>query len=187
VLLDVAIAALDTQSNGGSYEPFGWYSAGDWADGTVMGGKQAGGFNEQMGITNPQDPRYKVGVADLHPNDDPTSPIGVVKRFGKLKHPTKTILITDVDRDPPTPKTFNDPLNNWPDPKNNHGIDGSNFGFGDGHVEFVKRGPGFIRAFIDGYQGLAQKQSFSIKHCPGLSISNRGIGGESFKVYRFTK
>jgi prepilin-type N-terminal cleavage/methylation domain-containing protein/prepilin-type processing-associated H-X9-DG protein len=179
VLLDVAIAAKDTQSYGSSYEPFGWYSAGIWADGTVIDGRQAGTYNQQLGLTDDKDPRWKAE------NSTANHTLSLVKKFGKLKHPTKTILIQDIDFDPSAGDPNSKAVNNWPDPKNNHGIAGANMGFGDGHVEFVKRGPGFIRAFIDGYQGLAQSKAFTMQHCPGLIITTSSLGGRQVSRYIF--
>ncbi len=175
VLQDIAISAKNTQVYGSSYEPFGWYSAGIWADGTIMDGRSVGGYNEQMGISDPNDPRYKVGSADVT--------VSTVKRFGKLKNPTKTILLTDMDKDPSDGDPLTGAFNNWPDPVNNHGKDGANFGFGDGHVVFVPRGSGFIRTFIDGYQGLAQNKVFSEKQCPGLIITTFNVKGKAFNKY----
>jgi len=180
VLIDVAVSASNTQTNGESYEPFGWYSAGVWADATVMDGRQVGGYNEQLGLTNPNDSRYKKTKAD-------NMTLSVAKRFGKLRHPNTTLLITDMDKDPSTPDPVTGAVNNWPDKKNNHGTDGANFGFGDGHVEFVQKGPGFIRTFINSYQGLAQNRTFTVQHCPNLVITNTVIGNEQFTKYIYTK
>jgi prepilin-type N-terminal cleavage/methylation domain-containing protein/prepilin-type processing-associated H-X9-DG protein len=179
VLEDIAVSAKDTQTNGSSYEPFGWYSAGIWADGTVMDGRQVGTYNQQLSLSDPKDPRWKTGAANVT--------LSVAKRFGKLKHPVRTILMTDMDKDPSAGDPVSKAVNNWPDPKNNHGIDGANFGFGDGHVEFIKRGPGFIRTFINGYQGLAQNKVFTIQHCPGLTITTSSLGGKLVNRYIYTQ
>lgn len=175
VLVDVANSAPDTQTYGHSYEPFGWYSAGVWADGTIMDGRTVGTYDQQLSISDPLDPRYKTGAANVTAS--------IAKRLGKMRHPWTTILITDIDKDPSSGNGVDKPVNNWPDQKNNHGIAGANFGFGDGHVAFVKKGPEFIRTFIDGYQGLAQNKIFSEKHCPGLIISTITVRGMAFNKY----
>jgi prepilin-type processing-associated H-X9-DG protein len=92
-----------------------------------------------------------------------------------------------MDKDPSTPDPVTGAVNNWPDKKNNHGIDGANFGFGDGHVEFVQKGPGFIKTFINSYQGLAQDRAFTIQHCPNLVITNTTLGNKAFTKYIYTK
>jgi len=41
--------------------------------------------------------------------------------------------------------------NNWPDPVNNHGAAGANFGYLDGHVQFNAQGKPVIEAFMGGH------------------------------------
>jgi prepilin-type N-terminal cleavage/methylation domain-containing protein/prepilin-type processing-associated H-X9-DG protein len=185
VLEDIHMSAADRSANGHSYEPFAWYSPGVWADGRIIDGRTVGGYNQQLGIS-PGDPRYKTG-------NDPTTgaprnaTLDVLKRLGKLYSPSTTILIADLDKDPGD--NFNR-LNNYPNVGNNHGAEGANFAFGDGHVEFVKRGPGYILTFVRSYQGLAQDTLFSQVLCPGLVISNTTIGTppntRTVKRYRYT-
>jgi len=40
---------------------------------------------------------------------------------------------------------------NWPDPQNNHGLDGQAYGYLDGHAAFVPTGPEMVRNYLDGY------------------------------------
>lgn len=171
VLQDIAVSATDRFSVGHSYEPFAWYSGGVWADGRTLDGRKFGSYNGQMGISNTLDPRYKtIG-------SEGDTPIAVLKKFGKLIGPTTTILIADIDKD--SSSDFNK-MNNWPNKGNNHGEDGANFGFGDGHVEFVRRGPEYIKTFVNSYQGLAQNAVFTQKNCPGLIISSTTVPGDRF-------
>jgi prepilin-type N-terminal cleavage/methylation domain-containing protein/prepilin-type processing-associated H-X9-DG protein len=54
--------------------------------------------------------------------------------------PSSVFLMSDADRGSVEPVVFASPLNsNFPDPEDNHGKDGSNMNFCDGHAEFVKR------------------------------------------------
>ncbi len=55
---------------------------------------------------------------------------------------TSVMLLTDAD---------NTGINNYPEPGENHGADGVNVAFCDGHVEFRRRGKDLLAAFIDGY------------------------------------
>jgi prepilin-type N-terminal cleavage/methylation domain-containing protein len=48
--------------------------------------------------------------------------------------PTKIVIVLDADDDLPR---ISDDANNSPDPINNHGAKGWNWGFADGHAEFV--------------------------------------------------
>jgi prepilin-type N-terminal cleavage/methylation domain-containing protein/prepilin-type processing-associated H-X9-DG protein len=41
--------------------------------------------------------------------------------------------------------------NNWPDVRDNHGKDGFNMGFLDGHVSFVLEGRAILAAYVDGH------------------------------------
>jgi prepilin-type N-terminal cleavage/methylation domain-containing protein/prepilin-type processing-associated H-X9-DG protein len=41
--------------------------------------------------------------------------------------------------------------NNWPDPVNNHGAQGMNFGFLDGHVSFTLTGKPILEAYMGGH------------------------------------
>ena len=175
VLQDIHKAATNRESQGHSYEPLAYYSAGVWSDGTVIDGRRAGGQNEQLGL-EPHDPRYKVGSANVI--------YQVIKRFGKLKKPAQTLLIGDLDKG--KPNDIND-LNNWPNKNNNHGEAGANFAFGDGHVDFIKRGPEFIRTWVLAYQDPAQNKNQSMKLCPGLVIDNVSIDGYTFERFRLTK
>ncbi|MBI3853771.1 MAG: type II secretion system protein [Verrucomicrobia bacterium] len=63
-----------------------------------------------------------------------TYPIGLRKSPKTvLKGPTRVVIVLDAD-DPFLP---GNPDNNCPDPANNHGAKGWNWGFADGHAEWV--------------------------------------------------
>lgn len=69
--------------------------------------------------------------------DDP----GGTRRFNVRKNPetcafapTKVVIVLDADDDLPQ---YRDDANNSPDPYNNHGAKGWNWGFADGHAEWV--------------------------------------------------
>ncbi|MGN6725912.1 MAG: H-X9-DG-CTERM domain-containing protein, partial [Tepidisphaeraceae bacterium] len=178
VLTDIENSANNRDAYGHSYEPFAWYSGGVWPDGRVIDGRQYGTFDAQLGL-RPSDPWY------VTPGSPSNINYGVVKRFGKLFGATTTILIADIDKDP-AGASFTLPQNNWPDPGNNHGNEGANFGFADGHVEFVRRGPQYIMTFIRSYQGLAQWSFFTTHNCPGLSESSTVINGHAFTKYVYS-
>lgn len=171
VLSDMTQQALDTESNGISYEILGYYSLGKFLDGFEITPAMTGTFNTQMGL-EPGMPRYKTDLTD-----DKNVKVGLIKRWGRLHHPEKTLLVCDSDRDPSTPDPVNGRCNNWPDPGNNHGDKGQNIGFGDGHVAWVPRGPEIIRTWLDGYQGLAQDTSFTMSKLPGLQMTGDPTGG----------
>lgn len=172
ILADVvnnAKNALD--ETGHSYEVFAWYSFGQWPDGQIVDMWNSVDRNQQRGL-HPGDPDYYYG-------DRTKRPIRVeseLKRFGKLYNPSATILILDSDQDPGNGDARGN-YNNWPDDVNNHGSDGTNIAFGDGHVEFFRPTPALIDVYMKGYQGPAQNINFTMEKRPGLTITNRPFPG----------
>jgi prepilin-type N-terminal cleavage/methylation domain-containing protein/prepilin-type processing-associated H-X9-DG protein len=60
--------------------------------------------------------------------------------IGEKLSPQSVFLMVDADRGSVEPVVFAQPNNsNFPDPEDNHGKDGSNMNFCDGHAAFVKR------------------------------------------------
>jgi prepilin-type N-terminal cleavage/methylation domain-containing protein/prepilin-type processing-associated H-X9-DG protein len=60
--------------------------------------------------------------------------------LGQKASPSTTFLMVDADQGSVEPVVFAQPNNsNFPDPEDNHGKDGSNMNFCDGHATFVKR------------------------------------------------
>lgn len=160
VLQDLTVAAKHAGAvPGQSYEVLGFYSNGLWADGTVIDDRIYGDYNMQLGL--------QVGDIGAAPAGTYR---GVAKQLGKLIGPAaNTLLLVDSDQDPGKVGIPGD-MNNWPDPKNNHGTAGTNIAFADGHVEFVPPGAGLVRKWIDGYQGMAEPYQFTMQMCPGLHI-----------------
>jgi prepilin-type N-terminal cleavage/methylation domain-containing protein/prepilin-type processing-associated H-X9-DG protein len=164
---DIHINASSGSSSGHSYEVFGWFNYGVYADGTRITPTHGGTFNQQLGL-KPGDPQYSTSNTILPP----------IKRLGKLKNSTATLMMTDRDEGGTT--DINN-LNNYPNVMDNHGTDGANFSFADGHVEFVKRGPGFIRLYINGYQDIYQDNVVTQQLLPGLIVMNTTVEGVSMK------
>ena len=176
VLEDVQNNASSAEDETGhSYEVFAWYSLGEWPDGRIVDMWNRADRNLQRGL--------RAGDPDYYYSDPRKKPVKVsaeIKRFGKLYSPVDAILVLDSDEDS-TDAVGNH--NNWPDPKNNHGTDGQNMGFGDGHVAFVRPGPEYVDTYLRGYQGLAQPDAFTTEKRPGLTITKRKFSGETGNVY----
>jgi prepilin-type N-terminal cleavage/methylation domain-containing protein/prepilin-type processing-associated H-X9-DG protein len=165
VLIDLTQQAKDAGYTPGlSYEILGWYSYGIWLDNTAINGYAEGDWNTQMGIS-PGDILYRPTTHAKYLTAE------VVKKFGKLKHAERTLLVVDSDNDPGGATAVEDHMNNWPNKNNNHGEAGQNIGFGDGHVTFVPK-QDVIRTWLDGYQGTAQPAAFTMSKVPGLSITS---------------
>jgi len=67
-----------------------------------------------------------------------------VKTIKNVRRTSTNFLLTDGDDAPPG-------NNNWPDPGNNHGIDGINVSFCDGHVVWVPTGRALLEVFMESY------------------------------------
>ena len=94
------------------------------------------------------------------------------KTFSK-KQWSRVCLITDADDD--TDGGGPD-LNNWPDAMDNHGRDGFNTAFLDGHVEFIPTGRAILEMWMDGYYDPAAASKYAQY---GLSRN-----GDTFKWLR---
>jgi len=124
-LLDNAKSA-DDSSGGHSYEMRTWM----WADYTFNGFK-------------PRKDHYYDPVAKTFKDRDP------VKSARNVKRPFAMMLFGDADDDPPADKP--DGINNWPDMYNNHGAEGVNQAYCDGHAEWTRTGRKLMVSFLDSY------------------------------------
>jgi prepilin-type N-terminal cleavage/methylation domain-containing protein/prepilin-type processing-associated H-X9-DG protein len=69
-----------------------------------------------------------------------------LKTQKNTRRATENLCITDADN---TQTAYPNAINNWPDASNNHGAQGFNMGYLDGHVAFTLTG----RAILEGYMG----------------------------------
>src|SRR5262249_39738175 len=79
-----------------------------------------------------------------------TDQIKTVKNMGRA---AEVLLVSDADDEPGT--------NNWPDERNNHGLDGQNIGFCDRHVAFCRTGRPLLEAYINGYYNINVPQVYA--------------------------
>src|SRR5688572_6883220 len=78
---------------------------------------------------------FQINPATGAPADDAPAPTAISKSSKSIRAgPTRIVIILDADDVFPG----ND-VNNCPDPPNNHGAKGWNWGFADGHAEWVIR------------------------------------------------
>ena len=171
---DLHYAAKDAQaSTGHSYEIFGWFDGANvFPDDRVIDGAAVGDYNRQLGL-NPTDPGYRKGSAGVS---------GVVKKLGKVGDPTKVILVLDSDQDKASDWAK---MNNWPNAGNNHGSEGTNLGFADGHVEWHPPGPGLIRAYLASCNTAAIDAGFMRKVVPQLRINTVTLNGRTLNRYSY--
>ncbi len=120
--------------------PTGWYDR-----------SRGGTDHYQQRAIRDGDPVWRVERTTNNPDpeDQPQPPVGsrsILKTNRNIDFPSRMLLILDSDQD----HRDNDPntLNNWPEANNNHGKEGVQMGFADGHAAFVKRGPKLIEAYL---------------------------------------
>jgi prepilin-type N-terminal cleavage/methylation domain-containing protein/prepilin-type processing-associated H-X9-DG protein len=92
---------------GHSYEIFNWFGPATYPDGTVIPGTLA-----DLRQSNPGFRRYLMTTKNV-------------------RKASEIFLILDGD------EGYAGTRNNWPDPIDNHGADGLNLGFADGHAQWV--------------------------------------------------
>jgi len=80
--------------------------------------------------------------------DPPDGQSHQLKNANYIEHPSSVYLLTDGDKGGPNRGM----RNNYPDPVNNHGSRGANFGFLDGHTEWAAQGPDYIETQIESGQ-----------------------------------
>ncbi len=141
---------------GHSFEVWAWMSS---VNGSVNFIYPDGWFDRSFGRTSHYmqrnikqgDPVWIIEGATATPDaeDNPEPSPGsrsILKTLKTVDHPGRTIITIDSDQD----DRDNDPntLNNWPEAQNNHGRDGVQMAFLDGHAAFVKTGPWLIEAYL---------------------------------------
>ncbi len=86
-----------------------------------------------------------TGSSIAHPKKTEQSILGHIiqnapQYLGQRLNPSMVFLMIDGDRGATEPVVYAQVNNsNFPDPEDNHGKDGSNMNFCDGHAEFIKR------------------------------------------------
>lgn len=164
-----SVASDANDETGHSYEVFAFYGSGIWPDGKLIDGLKYGDYFQQLGLKRPasNDPYWADVLNDL------SSPnfTGVFKKFGKLINPTDTILILDSDQGPSdaAPNLVGAPagrnwvtMNNYPDARNNHGVEGVNIAFGDGSVRWVPAKE-TMKTYMASHNGPAQPLWFKVQ------------------------
>ncbi|MEM8782402.1 MAG: prepilin-type N-terminal cleavage/methylation domain-containing protein [Planctomycetota bacterium] len=104
---------------------------------------------------------------------------GVLKDVRNVFNPSQTSIIADAmdswtDAPPGT-------INNWPSPAHNHGDEGVNIGFIDGHAAFVARGEDTVRQRMAGYEWVGGVDVTEY----GVSVGSTSINGTSYVTYDF--
>jgi prepilin-type N-terminal cleavage/methylation domain-containing protein len=142
---DLYWAARDRNddSGGHSYELRAWFSKGRFLDGQVWFGPEAGTLGTQLGWRATESPELQSRITD-----------NVLKTLRNTRYPDRSHFVIDNDNDQSVLAPMigrGDGINNWPDSWNNHGANGYNAGFLDGHAVWMKADEGLIRMYLEGY------------------------------------
>jgi prepilin-type N-terminal cleavage/methylation domain-containing protein/prepilin-type processing-associated H-X9-DG protein len=144
-LLDLQTFALTKESTGYSYENFVWWR------------KQSTGSAEQTDGTS------GVQLRKLESRVLTRAHVNIVDSLGLqglVPGPSRTWLTLDGDNlsssDPNTRP------NNYPDPSDNHGADGANANFCDGHAEWVREKGKYYLTMRE----MSQDEGIGVKHVP---------------------
>ena len=98
------------------------------------------------------EPRFHMATGNIYPDGyvvPPASPGETVcfkSQRNCAKAADRNMVITDADD-----QQFANDTNNWPDPVNNHGAQGMNMGYLDGHVLFTLTGKPILEAYMGGH------------------------------------
>jgi prepilin-type N-terminal cleavage/methylation domain-containing protein/prepilin-type processing-associated H-X9-DG protein len=139
---DTFWAARDKADDAGghSYEIRAWFTAGKYLDGKVVLTPPNVSIGQQLAWRREDVP----GVFELFSRN-------VLKTHTQVTFPDRVMLAIDNDQDESRFPGLGRPdgINNYPDPWNNHGKDGYNVSYVDGHAKFVRAGEGMIRMYLD--------------------------------------
>jgi prepilin-type N-terminal cleavage/methylation domain-containing protein len=142
-LRDLFFAARDRDDEGGghSYEVRAWFTAGKYLDGQLVWGWHSL-WGDQLGWS-PQD------LPDLFTQRTQN----LLKTAKTVQFPSRAMIFIDNDNDESIVPGIGRPdgINNWPDPWNNHGKEGYNESFVDGHASWIAANEGMIKMYLDGY------------------------------------
>jgi type II secretory pathway pseudopilin PulG len=145
-VIDLQHFADDKNSKGYSYENFAWWrretSGAEQTDGTS-------GFQQRKTESRVQTRKHRS--ADT---------LDQIYMKDHVPGPSKTFLTLDGDNlfvSNPTTRP-----NNYPDPGDNHGADGANANFCDGHAEWVREKAKYYHIIRE----LSQDEGVAVKHVP---------------------
>ncbi len=162
-------------ANGGWTKfPNGWYDRG-------MGRASR---NRQRGL-NEDDPAFVPSDVD----EPVEGRNGSLKTSLTVQRPAEVLLTLDSDQDHLLTQQRNYPgaLNNWPEKHNNHGEDGVNVGFCDGHGKFIRKGPELIETYLNsGSMGATDiREQIQDLH-PGLTKETVRVGRNNWTRWKIT-
>lgn len=143
---DTFFAAKDRDDDAGghSYEIRAWFTAGRYLDGTVIFTPAPVSVGDQLGWRREDAPLlFQIQTRNA------------LKTHQRTHFPDRTYFAIDNDNDQSVVPGIGRPdgINNWPDAWNNHGREGYNVGFLDGHSAWAKADSSgsMVRMYLDSY------------------------------------
>jgi prepilin-type processing-associated H-X9-DG protein len=149
---------------GHSYEIWSWMDkARIYPDGEAVWGPWAGDRNRQRGVSR-GDPGFDFSET---PRVDE-----VLKTVRTVTRPDRTLITLDAD---------DSGAENYPDESNNHGAEGINFGFCDGHAAWVKTGHDYVSTVVNSHNYIENMGAYD----PLLRTAQERRGGLNFTRYYY--
>ncbi len=151
-------------SNGHSYEVFAWYSGFiRSSDSTGSGGSTPliypdGWRDRTLGHNRSRNAQrgFRPGDAGYDESESSNTSSSILKTAQNVEFPSRMLIMLDSDQDHRSssqaginagiPKWA---VNNWPEAHNNHGEEGVNIAYVDGHSAFVKTGADLVRTYLE--------------------------------------
>jgi prepilin-type N-terminal cleavage/methylation domain-containing protein/prepilin-type processing-associated H-X9-DG protein len=116
----------------------------------------------------------RINVDAVDPNMSPFP-----KSTKNIDRPAQVCLISDAD----DPKDDNTGINNWPDKDNNHGAEGMNMAFCDGHANWTPTGRRLMVTYLSGYYYPGVPENLYTQY--KVTKTTESIGGVSYTVFRW--
>lgn len=150
-LLDLETFALNKNAFGYSYENFSWWRRGPTAGNDVFP------HEATDGTTSNNQSRKTENRVQSRQHTKSVDGLGLQ---GQVPGPSKTWLTLDGDNLSSSDATTRP--NNYPDPSDNHGAEGANANFCDGHAEWVREKGKYYLILRE----FSQDEGIGVKHVP---------------------
>ena len=206
-------------SNGHSYEVFAWYSGFiRSSDSTGSGGSMPvvypdGWRDRTLGRNRSRNAQrgFKRGDVGFDEGESSNTSSSILKTAKNIRFPSRMLILLDSDQDHLSSSQAGInagipdwAINNWPEAHNNHGEEGTNIAYVDGHAAFVQTGSDLVRTYLEsrttgftsgtftGNNGGAVAGRYgwtsvadAIQGAGGVTVENVRVGRNVFMKFKF--